>query len=354
MINQIDYNIFRCPITNEDLFPAEEAVVRYANCVSGIENCFDYGLVNQSKSFFFPVKHEILFLLDHYSIPLNQKTGIIKKMHFDKQRIFSYFSAIDFFEFEGQQIYADAYKFVDFRPFTLEYTQHGFYNTRQYIKQRGKYFVDVGCGPVAFKEYIFLAEGFDCRICIDLSANALMQAKKNLVKHNQPGIFVCADIINLPIKDNIADAVICQHVLFHVQKNLQLKAMEELVRIAKQETKVAIVYDWFYHSLLMNITLGPYQLYRIIRHYAGKVYARFFKKNKLYFYSHSQKWFFKNHPGRKLDIYIWRSINKHFADIFLHEKLGGKRLIKFIWNIEKKYPEKMGRIGEYPVIVIEK
>jgi hypothetical protein len=104
----------------------------------------------------------------------------------------------------------------------------------------------------------------------------------------------------------------------------------------------------------MNLALGPFQLYRIVRHYTGKLYARIFKKNKLYFYSHSPGWFYKNNPGKKMNIYVWRSINKHFADIYIHEKLAGKKLMHYILKLEKKYPEKMGRIGEYPVIVIEK
>jgi ubiquinone/menaquinone biosynthesis C-methylase UbiE len=354
MNKEVDYTIFKCPITNEDLLLADESALKRANQSSGKENLFSEGLMNSSQTYFFPIKNDILFLFTYYAVPLKENDGHLKKMHFDKQRIFNYFSEIDYHEFEGQQIYSDADKFVDFRPFVLEYTQHGFSNVRQYIHQAGKYCVDAGCGPVAFKEYVALAEGFDCRICIDMSANALLQAKKNLAKYNQCGIFICADITNIPLKENIADAVICQHALFHVQKDLQLKAMQELVRIAKPETKIAIVYDWFYHSMLMNITLGPFQLYRIARHYFGKLYASIFKKNKLYFYAHSREWFYQNNPGKKMNMYVWRSLNKHFSDIYIHKKLGGRKLINYIWKMEKKYPERMGRIGEYPVIVIEK
>jgi len=354
MNEEIDYSIFKCPITNEDLSVADGFILNKVNQISGKENLFINGLINSSRSYFFPIKEEIIFLLPFYAIPLAENVSLLKEMHFDKQRIFNYYDKINYQEFEGQQVYADAGKFVDFRPFALDYTQHGFSNSRQYINQTGKYFVDVCCGPVAFKEYVFLAEGFDCRICIDISANALLEAKKNLAKYHQRGIFICADIINLPLKENMADAVICQHGLFHVQKKLQLNAMKELIRIAKPRTKIAIVYDWFYHSLFMNIALGPFQLYRIARHFTGKIYARIFKKDKLYFYSHSPKWFYKNNANKKVKFFVWRSINKHFSDIYIHKKFGGSKLINYIWKMEKKYPEKMGSIGEYPVIVIEK
>jgi ubiquinone/menaquinone biosynthesis C-methylase UbiE len=354
MKEPIDYTILQCPITKEDLLIADMPLLQLANSITGKENLFTEGLVNSSKTYFFPIKHQIIFLLHYYAIPLKENDEQQKKQTFDKQRVFNYYNEISYYEFEGQQIYGDAGKFVDFRPFALNYTQHGFSNTRQYINQNGNYFVDAASGPVAFKEYVSLANGFKCRICIDLSVNALLQAQKNLANYSQPGIFICADITGIPLKENIADAVICQHALFHVEKKLQSGALRELLRIAKPGSKTAIVYDWFYHSLLMNITLGPFQVYRIIRHYAGKLYAKLLKKNKLYFYSHSPQWFYKNNPGIDIKIYTWRSINKHFADIYIHEKLGGKKLINYIWQLEKKYPEKMGLIGEYPVIVIEK
>lgn len=350
----IDYTILQCPVTKEDLLIADKTILQLASTIAGKENLFTEGLVNNSQTYFFPLKKQIIFLLNYYAIPLKENAENFTKFDLDKQRIFNYYNEIDYYEYDGQQVYGDAAKFVDFRLFALKYTQHGFSNTRQYINQTGKYFVDAACGPVAFKEYIFLADGFECRICIDISANALIQAQKNLAKYNQKGIFICADITNIPIKENTADAVICQHGLFHVEKKMQSSALQELVRIAKPESKIAIVYDWFYHSLAMNLALGPFQFYRIVRHYAGKLYARVFKKNKLYFYSHSPGWFYKNNPGREMKIFVWRSINKHFANLYIHEKLGGKKMIRYILKLEKKYPEKMGWIGEYPVIVIEK
>lgn len=350
----IDYSILQCPITKQELLPAEYSDILAANeKIADKKVTFTQGLINQSKTYFYPVQTNILFLHSHFCIPLYGNTNE-KQIPFDKERIFNYYNQIKYIDFEGRRIYDDANKWVDFRDFILPYTQHGFSNVRKYIAPSGKYFADIACGPVAFKEYVHLADGYDCRICIDISANALMEAQYNLAKENQHGIFICADMLQLPIKENVCGAVICQHALFHVQKKLQAVAMKEMQRIARPGAKTAIVYDWFYHSLLMNITLGPVQLYRIVRHYAGKVYARVFKKNKLYFYSHSRHWFLKNHSGKKIEFYVWRSINKYFTGIYLNKNLGGKRLINYIWKKEEENPELMGRIGEYAVIVIEK
>lgn len=346
--------ILQCPFTKENLQVADAHSLALANEKLNPEEKFTEGLTNQSKTIFFPVKQNIFFLHPQYCIPITDKSSLKEPVDFDKQRIFNYYNEVKYISFEGRKIYEDAGKWVDFRDFVLPYTQHGFANVRKYIRQQGKYFADIASGPVAFKEYIQLAKGYDYRICVDISVNALLEAQYNLAQENQPGIFVCADMLSLPIKENSCDAVICQHALFHLPKEKQLTAMQEMHRIAQPAANIAIVYDWFYHAWLMNITLGPVQLYRIARHYAGKLYARMFKKNRLYFYAHGRRWFIKNNPGSEIKFYVWRSINKYFSNIYLHKKWGGKKLLTYIWNKEEKQPELMGRIGEYAVIVITK
>ena len=346
------YTILQCPITGEELIIANQDQLQMVN--AGNDRIkFENGFCNRAGSWFYPFQKDIIFLHPHYAISLKNELHE-NKMQFDKKRIFNYFNSIEYIAFKGQDIYSDSKKFVDYRPFMIPYNEQGFSKARKHLPTSGKFYIDVACGPVAFKEYIQLADGFDYRICIDQSATALMHAKQNLDKKGQKGVFICGDITALPLKANIGDAVLCQHALFHVQKSLQKKALEELVRIAKPGKRVAIVYDQFYHSRLMNLALGPYQLYRIIRHWAGKLYARLFKKNKLYFYSYPLSWFYKNNPGKSISIYSWRSINIHFSKIYLHRSLGGEKLIQYIQRKEEEDPERMGRIGEYPIIVIEK
>ena len=169
MLPEIDYSIFKCPATGEDLVPADTTALQMANRFSGGTQNFSAGLVNISSTFFYPVKNNIFFLLKRYAIPFKNFLPQDQVIAFDRQRILNYYERINYLEFEGRQVYAYAGKFVDFRPFVLDYTQHGFYNTRKYLQHTGKYFVDAGCGTVAFKEYALLSEGYDYRINIDQS-----------------------------------------------------------------------------------------------------------------------------------------------------------------------------------------
>ena len=346
-------HILQCPVSGETLRDTDDHYLNIVNSIPGNDIHFQQGLINSSNQLFYPVVDDILFLLPLHGIPITGEKRN-EQISFDRQRIFNYFRQVGYYEFEGQQVYEDAKQFVDFRPFLRQYTSQGFAKAGQYLPSKGNYFADIASGPVAFKEYVQLAVQYNCRICVDLSVNALKQAKKNLGISGQHCLLICGDMLHLPIKENVADAVLCQHALFHIPKNRQLDAMRQLVRIAKPETRIAIVYDWFYHSWLMNITLGPVQLYRIARHLAGKWYARLFRKNKLYFYAHSPRWFRKNNPGSTIDFFTWRSVNIYFSKIYLHNNRMGKKILKWIMKLENKYPGWMGRWGEYAIIVIRK
>ncbi|MBN2639139.1 MAG: class I SAM-dependent methyltransferase [Bacteroidales bacterium] len=170
------------------------------------------------------------------------------------------------------------------------------------------------------------------------------------------GIYLCADITNIPLKENSCDSVLCQHTLYHIPKNEQKNAVNEMYRVAKPGSNIAIVYSWFYHSWFMNISLLPIQLYRITRHLAGKIYVRLFKsKPRLYFYPHSMRWFKRSFDfSHKMNFYCWRSTNKYFLNLYVHQGLFGKKLLETLRKSEDKHPKFWGKFGEYPVIEIKK
>jgi len=285
---------------------------------------------------------------------MKQEVGVEAPKHsFDKDRVFRYYNEIHYETYEDSQVYGDSKKFVDFREVTKEYLEHSFLGAKKFIPPQGKYFLDVASGPIGLKEYLALSEGYEYRICMDISYNALLQAKHNL--KGQKGIFICGDITNIPLQDEVCDIALSQHTIYHVPKNEQESAVRELYRVTRTGGKTIIVYNWFYHSWLMNLSLFPVQAYRVIRHYLGKLYVRFFPgRPRLYFYAHSPAWFRRLGYGDKLQIYCWRSLNREFMKLYIHKGLFGRQILAFIQRVEQKYPKLMGILGDYPVIVIEK
>jgi ubiquinone/menaquinone biosynthesis C-methylase UbiE len=357
MIN-FDFNILQCPVTKESLhlLPKEEV----HNILKRFDSAFfdfdtvNEGFANESKSYFYPVFDDIILLLPVYAIYIGIGEDKRGRMTFDKERVFKYYNEISYNIRNSLKIYEDSPKWVDFREVSSDYIHRSFTNAGKYILPQGRYLLDIASGPIGLQEYIDLSSDYEIRICADISVNALIQAKHNYSLRK--GIFICCDITNIPLKENICDAVLCQHTLYHIPKNEQKTAVDEMYRIARHDSNIAIVYSLFYHSWFMNITLLPVQFYRIARHFAGKIYLKVIRsKPRLYFYPHSIGWFKRNFDfSSKMEFYCWRSVNKYFLNIYVHKWLGGKRLLAYLGRSEDKYPRFWGRFGEYPVIVIKK
>ncbi len=353
-----DYSILQCPVTGEGLSLLDQQQVNEIISKHG-ESLFKQdqikeGYVNDSGTYFYPVFEDIILLLPVYALFIGEGEDQRGEMAFDKERVFNYYNEITYDIKNGIKIYQDSPKWVDFREVSNDYIRNSFTKARPYINQRGKYLLDIASGPIGLEEYLELSEGYEYRICADISLNALIQAKLNYSPRK--GIYICADITNIPLKENSVDSVLCQHTLYHIPKDEQKTAVNEMYRVTRPGSSVAIVYNIFYHSWFMNLTLLPVQLYRITRHLAGKLYVRLFKsKPRLYFYTHSLRWFRKSFPfGKDIRFYSWRSTNKYFMNIYVHEKLGGKKLLNRLRKSEEKHPEFWAKFGEYPVVVIRK
>lgn len=349
--------ILKCPYTEEGLLYINDASKINAFLQGWkfpILNDFkvEEGFVNKSNSWFFPIINNIILLYTRYGIPLSENGNVDVQLSFDKERVFNYYKDIDYIQYNDLSIYSDSGKWVDYRPVAKDYIENSLSKARKFIPAQGEYLLDAGSGPIGLKQYLDLSIGYECRICCDISFAALQQAQINL---KTKGLFICCDVTNLPIKSNICDAVVSQHVIYHIPKSQQKRAIEEFYRVAKPGHRVVVVYSYFYHSALMNITIFPIQLYRILRHFGGKIFVRFSdKKPRLYFYAHGRRFFRNLSFSKNMKIYSWRSLNIYFLRTFVHKGFGGKQILTFFKKLEDKYPEFMGRIGEYPIIVITK
>lgn len=355
---EFDYEILQCPITKEELKLVDKDkiskyVIEQDNSQFSKEN-IEQGFVNKSETYFYPVIEDIILLLPVYAFYIGDDKDLRDKMVFDKERVFKYYNEITYDIKNGKKIYKDSPKWVDFRDVASKYIRNSFTKAKKYLNPSGKYLLDIASGPIGFKEYLDLSENFEYRICADISVNALIQAKLNYSP--KKGIYICADITNIPLQENSCDSVLCQHTLYHIPKNEQKNAVNEMYRVTKPKSNIAIVYSLFYHSMFLNITLFPIQIYRVARHIAGKIYVRLFNsKPRLFFYPHSLRWFKKSFEfGRDIEFYCWRSTNKYFLNVYIHKWFFGEKLLELLRRSEDKYPKFWGRFGEYPLILIKK
>jgi ubiquinone/menaquinone biosynthesis C-methylase UbiE/uncharacterized protein YbaR (Trm112 family) len=348
----------RCPITKNEL----ELIEKNDFAKFEIPEVYDTigklskGLVDRSKKYFYPIFDDIIILHEQYALFIGEGVDIRKGLSFDKKRVFDYYNEVSYKVKDSLKIYGDSPKWVDFREVTSNYIKTCFARASKHLPSSGKYLLDIASGPIGLAEYMSLSDGYEFRICADISINALIQAKINIERAGKKGIYLCGDITNIPIRDNSCDAVLCQHTLYHIPKDDQQTAVNEMYRVAKPNSKIVIIYSWFYHSWFMNISLNVIQLYRIIRHFAGKLYVRLVKsKPRLYFYPHSPRWFKKSFPfSEDIEFFCWRSTNKYFLELYIHKWLFGEKILKKLLKIEEKHSKFMSRFGDYPAIVITK
>lgn len=94
---------------------------------------------------------------------------------------------------------------------------------------------DIGCGN---GKNIELCNGLN--FGLDYCFNLLQIAKQKRSK----SLFIQGDITNIPFRDNIADGVICIAIIHHLStEERRLKAIQELVRICKNNGKI-LIYVW--------------------------------------------------------------------------------------------------------------
>lgn len=96
---------------------------------------------------------------------------------------------------------------------------------------RGKTLLDIGAGPLSF----IAARSFNCKVTnIDVSKQALREAKKEAKKEKLNIEFEYADATDLPYEDNTFDMVISYAALHHINVVRRKDFICETYRVARE------------------------------------------------------------------------------------------------------------------------
>ena len=348
--------ILSCPLTGEDLnysnntYDVKEFLFNIQN--SGeYENEIVHGYFNESKTAFFPIIDDIIVLLPEASfhkidtVETNHKTLEVKK----------FYENFGWNKSKNEE-YNDEALYVDSRNISQKYHTTTTNRAATHLSSSGKYLLDVACGPIYQPDYQAFSKNFEKRICVDISMSALRLTKKHIGLAN--GIFIMGDITNLPLKSNLCDNVVSFHTIYHVPKENQKKAVEELIRVVKPGSDVLIAYNWAWHSWLMNFILFPKKVYNgLKRFYQMKLKSEEKRNQDLYFYAFPPNWFvkqFDNNSNTTLSFHCLQSLHKDFIRFYIHKWLFGTKILDGILRLEEKYDKWLGKNGAYPLIVIRK
>jgi SAM-dependent methyltransferase len=249
-------------------------------------------------------------------------------------------------------VYQNA-RYEDLRPVTAEYIHKCHLRVNRHLAHQGDLLLDAGSGPVQWPEYLTYSENYRYRVCADISITALKEARNRL---GEKGLYVVADVTNLPFTSEAFDGVVSMHTIHHVPAGEHRSAYMELYRVLRPGRSAVVVNGW-YRPLIAKLTRPMIQFLRLISGLQPK------KKKSIdlddpfgTFVNKTTPNSFKNEFSGifKYRIYSWRSLSPRILMNLIRPNFLGKLTLKLFYWLEETFPGLMGRIGVYPLIVIRK
>ena len=256
----------------------------------------------------------------------------------------------------GEGRYQNA-TYEDLRLVAQEYTHRTHLRVNQYIAESGKYLLDSGSGPVQYLEYLTYSEGYDYRVCVDISSTALKEARQRLGEH---GLYVIADIAKLPFKEDVFDGIVSLHSIHHLHVGEHPAAYNELYRTLAPERTAVVVNGWG-RAWFFRTIHTPWRMRSVARRLWKQIRSGQKMKKKsgpleiTFVDKYDANWLKKNIGTEiPLKIYVWRSVTSITTRLYAHSWLGGRWTLRFLFKLEERFPTWLGEHGAYPLIVLEK
>lgn len=368
-MNDDALRILRCPVTRSELRPALPEEIAAANeritaaspgeaapGGTGTQPLVD-ALVSADGRHLYPIQDAIVLLLPDLAVDLDGHHPGNKALGPVKASVRAFYDELGWTRGDDET-FADAEIFEDLRPVSAEYVRRCHLRVNRYLNPRGTYLLDAGSGPIQFREYLSYSAGYERRICVDFSFVALRQARRAL---GDKGLYVLADVTDLPLGDATVDGAVSLHTIYHVPREEQESAFRELYRVLSPGGRAAVVYSWG-DPWCMRILHAPLAVRRWGRRARRALRSGAQSDNRadhvtgraLYFEPHDYKWFASRNWGFDYRVSVWRAVSVSVLKMFVHERLAGRRLLRALYRLEERYPHLCGRFGQYPLIAIEK
>jgi len=179
---------------------------------------------------------------------------------------------------------------------------------QRYFGLGGLYFLDAGCGAEPRQK---LSKTFRKHVCVDISLVGLKEARKQLGNY---GLYVKADLSNLPFKDKTFDGTLAAHCLYHIDKDTQSIVLKELYRVTKADKNILIFYasDYNLISIYKRIKGIIIKLARSLFKYKPDSRQLPEKPPPIYYYTHNPIRLVKEFDLK--DVSCLRILTKHSMD----------------------------------------
>lgn len=360
-------DVLRCPVSGEPLTFLAEGKLRDLNTQlqaetwlhrdgSSARTPVTAALGAANGQYAYRVEDDIAWLLP--SLALVPQAGVNRApFEAEKKVVQSFYDDFGWTKSESG-LFKDTEAFTDARRVAQDY--------RQYCNQRiarllpgGRLLLDVASGAIPHAEYLDFSRDYAVRICVDFSLRALREAR---LKLGGRGLYLLGDITQLPLASDSIDAVISLHTIYHVPQGQQTSAVDEIARVTKPGGRAVIVYTWS-SSAAMAAVFRLRGILGWIRRRLGLSRAPAPESGtpapgappSLYFQPQDYGWFTRDiAPRYRARLRVWSALNTSFQTRFLSEDIFGRWLLAAVKCGENCFPWLAGRLGQYPMFVIDK
>ena len=279
-----------------------------------------------------------------------------------KQQVRQFYDQVGWQEV-GEGVYQNA-RFEDLRPVSREYNHNCHLRVGKHLSLEGKFFLDAGSGPIQYPEYLEYSKRYQARVCVDISIVALKEARQRIGdrKDGGQGLFVVADVANLPFVDQTFDGVVSLHTIHHLPASEHQQAFLELFRVLG-DSRTAVVVNGWESSTITDFFVAPIKWGRRTRR---RITRRLSKKSpgppgpktsavSTFVNKHNASWLYDEVSKIiQLELYVWRTVSVRFLKAYIHPHLGGRWILRQLFWVEERFPQYMGEHGLYPLIVLKK
>lgn len=259
-------------------------------------------------------------------------------------------------------VYQNA-EYEDLRPVSRAYIHKCHLRVNRHLNPAGKYLLDAGSGPIQYPEYLTYSASYQYRVCLDISIVALMDARERI---GNRGLFVVADVANLPFVDGVMDGIVSLHTLHHLTADDYLPAYHELKRVMQSGAKAVVVNGWGDTKLMRFFRYPMLFMEKVTRSKKSAPGVKTDKKVKQPAVKNSKP---EGTFVHKLDaqglrellgsdfpvkITVWRSVSVRFLRAMIHPYLLGRFWLAVLYALEEIFPRYFGEKGQYPLITFSK
>ncbi len=288
-----------------------------------------------------------------------------------KQQVRQFYDRIGW-QMEGE--YYQNARYEDLRPVASRYIHRCHMRVKQHLKPSGRYLLDAGSGPIQYPEYLTYSEGYTYRVCADISIVALQEAQIRIGDH---GLFVVADVANLPFAPGVFEGVVSLHTLHHLPAEEQPRAYRELYRVLAPESTAVVVNGWTESQFMRRMQPVVNLMERLFKHKTSpsekarkqaeelelkarasgeEPVAEGGKRPTGTFVRKLNAEGLRSELGGEMSLEIlpWRSVSVRFLRAVIHNALLGRMWLNLLFWLEGRFPKYFGEKGQYPMVIIKK